>query len=66
MTTTDGRDAWFVATVEVDAGVIKARPELRLQAGMPAEVFVTTAERTLLEYLAKPLDVFASRAMREP
>ena len=39
---------------------------MRLQAGMPAELFVTTPERTLFEYLAKPLDAFASRAMREP
>ena len=33
---------------------------------MPAELFVTTPERTLFQYLAKPLSVFASRAMREP
>jgi hypothetical protein len=33
---------------------------------MPAELFVTTRSRTLLEYLAKPLGAFASRAMREP
>jgi len=29
-------------------------------------VFVTTSERTLFEYLVKPLGLFASRAMREP
>ena len=33
---------------------------------MPAELYVTTPERTLFEYLAKPLGIFASRAMREP
>jgi hypothetical protein len=33
---------------------------------MPAELFVTTSERTLIEYLAKPFTVFTSRAMREP
>ena len=33
---------------------------------MPAELYVTTPARTLVEYLAKPLDLFASRAMREP
>jgi HlyD family type I secretion membrane fusion protein len=58
--------SWFVATVEVDARALKNRPELRLQAGMPAELFVTTRSRTLFEYLAKPLSAFASRAMREP
>ena len=34
--------------------------------GMPAELYVTTAERTPLQYLAKPILVFAGRAMREP
>jgi hypothetical protein len=33
---------------------------------MPAEVYVTTSERTLLEYLAKPLGLFTQRALREP
>jgi HlyD family type I secretion membrane fusion protein len=59
-------ESWFVATVEVDAASLKNRPEVRLRAGMPAELFVTTPERTLFQYLAKPLGVFASRAMREP
>jgi HlyD family secretion protein len=39
---------------------------LRLQPGMPAELYVTTAERTPIEYLAKPISAFAGRAMREP
>ena len=59
-------ESWFVATVEVDAASLKSRPEVRLRAGMPAELFVTTPERTLFEYLAKPVGVFANRAMREP
>jgi HlyD family type I secretion membrane fusion protein len=62
----EGGGSWFVATVEVDATALKNHPELRLQAGMPAELFVTTRSRTLFEYLAKPLGVFASHAMREP
>ena len=33
---------------------------------MPAELFVTTPERTLVEYRAKPFTVFATRALREP
>ncbi|MFM9915187.1 MAG: HlyD family type I secretion periplasmic adaptor subunit [Rhizobacter sp.] len=62
----DGHSAWFDTTVEVDAAALRARPELRLQAGMPAELYVTTAERTTLQYLVKPLGLFASRALREP
>jgi HlyD family type I secretion membrane fusion protein len=57
---------WFVATVEVDASALAARPGMRLQAGMPAELFVTTPARTLFRYLTKPFAAFASRAMREP
>jgi multidrug efflux pump subunit AcrA (membrane-fusion protein) len=66
VTKPESGESWFTATVEVDAGMLNNHPQLRLQAGMPAELYVTTAERTVLEYLAKPLGAFASRAMREP
>jgi HlyD family type I secretion membrane fusion protein len=66
VTDSDTHESWFVATVEVDAASLKSYPQIRLHAGMPAEVFVTTPERTLFEYLTKPLNLFASRAMREP
>jgi HlyD family type I secretion membrane fusion protein len=59
-------ESWFVATVEVDVAQVEEHPGLRLQAGMPAELFVITAPRTLFEYLAQPLGIFANRAMREP
>ncbi len=59
--------SWFDVTVEVDAAVLQAQhPQPRLQAGMPVEVYVTTGERTLLEYLARPLTSFFQHAMREP
>ena len=66
VTRPNSAESWFVATVELDAAALQNHPHLRLQAGMPAELFVTTSERTLFEYLARPLAVFASRAMREP
>jgi HlyD family type I secretion membrane fusion protein len=58
--------AWFDVTVEVDARSLEQLPSVRLQAGMPAELYVTTGERTLLEYLTKPLRTFSQRALREP
>ena len=59
--------AWFDVTVEVDAHALAEHaPALRLQAGMPAELYVTTGSRTLIEYLAKPLRSFSQRALREP
>jgi HlyD family type I secretion membrane fusion protein len=59
-------ESWFTATVEVDAASLRHHPEIRLKAGMPAELFVTTTERTLFEYLVKPITAFTSRALREP
>jgi HlyD family type I secretion membrane fusion protein len=59
--------AWFDVTVEVDAlSLGRMQPALRLSPGMPAEVYVTTGNRTLIEYLAKPLHAFSQRALREP
>ena len=66
VTDSDTGESWFVATVEVDAASLKNHPQIHLQAGMPAELFVTTPDRTLFQYLTKPLSLFASRAMREP
>jgi HlyD family type I secretion membrane fusion protein len=66
MTSQETGESWFVATVEVDGAALKEHPSIRLQAGMPAELFVKTPERTLFQYLSKPLNAFASHAMREP
>ena len=66
ITTTDNHESYFVATVEVDAGALAHQPNVRLQAGMPAELYIATGKRTLLEYLLRPLHVFSQRAMREP
>jgi HlyD family type I secretion membrane fusion protein len=59
-------DSWFVATVELDPESLQRHAQLRVQAGMPAELYVTTSRRTLFEYLARPVAIFANRAMREP
>jgi HlyD family secretion protein len=67
VTQPDTGRAWFDATIEVDAQAAgRAGPAQQLQAGMPAEVYVTTGERTLLEYLTRPLRAFTEHALREP
>jgi len=66
VTAPEGGAGWFEVTVEVDAQTLAQQPALRLQAGMPAELYVTTGERTLLQYLLKPLRSFSHRALREP
>lgn len=55
-----------VAQIEVAAQALDGSDGLRLQAGMPAEVHLATAPRSLLAYLLEPLGAFASRALREP
>jgi HlyD family type I secretion membrane fusion protein len=52
-------------TVHVDVPP-EALGALRLQAGMPAEVFVRTDERTTFDYLLAPVTSYFRRAMREP
>ena len=60
------QQAWYAAQVAVNPDELARHPQLRLQAGMPAEVFVTTPPRSLLQYLLEPLGLFAQRALREP
>ena len=43
-----------------------AESQLKLQAGMPAEVFIRTEARTALDYLLAPVTAFLRRSMREP
>jgi len=62
----DGLESYFTATVEVDAANLEGHPEIRLQAGMPAELYVATGTRSLFQYLLRPVTSFALRAMREP
>ena len=60
------QDAWFTALVEVDGAALRAAGSPALQPGMPAEVYVATGSRSLLQYLAAPLELFSRRALREP
>jgi HlyD family type I secretion membrane fusion protein len=58
--------AGYRVLVEVGASELAAYPGARMQPGMPAEVYVTTAPRTLFDYVVRPLSAFAVRGMREP
>jgi HlyD family secretion protein len=58
--------SYFSARVKVDPAVLAAEaPDIRLSPGLPAEVYIRTAERTLLEYLAQPILQVAERTFRE-
>ncbi len=57
---------YFKAIVEVTPEGMKKLRHHQIRAGMPAEVFVRTGERTMLNYLLKPLFDRLNRALTEP
>lgn len=57
--------SYYIAHVTVTPQALQEAGDLRLQAGMPAEVFVKTSERTALQYLLDPIVGFMQRSMRE-
>ncbi len=57
---------YYTVQVDVAPEALREAGNLRLQAGMPVEVFIKTGERTVLQYLLDPLTAFVSRALREP
>jgi HlyD family secretion protein len=57
---------YYLAAIRVDRDQLaKAAPGVQLTPGMPAEVFIATAERTLLDYLLQPLIQTFARTFRE-
>lgn len=56
---------YFLGTVSVDKLALPPSLEARLRAGMPAEIFVATGERTALSYLTSPLTASLRRAFTE-
>ena len=64
----DGRsgERYYTARVTVDRRRLhEIAPEIELSPGMPAEVFIETGERTMLEYLMQPFLQSVERAFRE-
>lgn len=64
-TSEDGKTSYFPVRVEISPASLKAWPELKLRAGMPAEIFIETGSRTMLSYLTKPLRDQLARAFRD-
>ena len=57
---------YYLADIRIDLKQLsEVAPELVLSAGMPAEVFITTTERTLADYLIQPIRRSFERAFRE-
>lgn len=60
------RQPYYVAMIEADpASLAEAGDDIRMQAGMPAEVYIKGEERTPLQYLVEPVTQVLRRAGRE-
>jgi len=57
---------YYVVQIDVPADALAQAGNLKLQAGMPAEVFIRTDSRTAADYLLAPVTSYLRRAMREP
>ena len=57
--------AYYVALIEADPASLAKAGEVKLQAGMPADVYITGEERTPLQYLLEPVTQVLRRAGRE-
>jgi HlyD family type I secretion membrane fusion protein len=56
---------YYIVNIDVPEKSL-AVASLKLQAGMPAEVFIRTDNRSALDYLLAPVTSYLRRAMREP
>jgi multidrug efflux pump subunit AcrA (membrane-fusion protein) len=56
---------YYIAHVQLTAEALVQLGGMRLVPGMPAEVFVSTEERTAASYLLKPFTDQMNRAFRE-
>jgi HlyD family type I secretion membrane fusion protein len=56
---------YYIVHIDVPEKSLAASSQ-KLQAGMPAEVFIRTDNRSALDYLLAPVTSFLRRAMREP
>jgi len=57
---------FYVVQVDVPARALEEAGNLRMQAGMPAEVYIRTDSRSAFDYLFAPVTVYLRRGMREP
>ena len=58
--------AYYAAKVEIDRRQLKALdPDVVLTPGMPAEAFISTVDRTVLEYLLQPFAFTVEHSFRE-
>jgi HlyD family type I secretion membrane fusion protein len=66
MVDTQTGSPYYTVHIGVPPGALAEAGNLRLQAGMPAEIFIRTDQRSALDYLLAPVTSYLRRGMREP
>jgi HlyD family type I secretion membrane fusion protein len=66
MTDSQTGTPYYVVNVDVQPGALEQAGNLKMQAGMPAEVYIRTDSRTAFDYLLAPVTAYLRRGMREP
>jgi HlyD family type I secretion membrane fusion protein len=59
------KQPYFLTRIVVDDANVPRQVRNRISAGMPVEVIIPTGERTVVDYLVRPLFNHARKAMRE-
>lgn len=57
--------SYFLARIEVPPASLKALGDVELHAGMPVDVVLVTGERSLMNYLVKPIEDRMARGLKE-
>lgn len=57
--------SYYTATVSIPDAEFRKLGKARLSVGMPVEVFIQTEQRTILQYIIRPLSDQLKRALRE-
>ncbi|MFO0069175.1 MAG: HlyD family type I secretion periplasmic adaptor subunit [Alphaproteobacteria bacterium] len=57
--------SYFLARIEIPPAQLAALNNVKLSAGMPAEVLIVTGSRSMLSYLTQPITQSFGRAFRE-
>jgi epimerase transport system membrane fusion protein len=58
--------SYYVVNVSVQPSALERAGNLKMLAGMPAEIYLRTDSRTALDYLFSPVTDYFRRGMREP
>jgi HlyD family secretion protein len=58
-------DHYFAVRARLSREALAQYPDIRLSAGMPAEVIIVTGERRAIDYIISPLTERMRRAFRE-